>query len=129
MNLQKLACIFLICSKLVEGISFKKNPKSIKDWPLSDARSTPVLVCRSRFYQGYRLKKGDSGEIVFNNGPNTDLCLWKFFPQNCRISFYCSEFSVSSGSSERTCPRKLITKIDKRNARRWCASQKPPKGT
>ena len=73
-------------------------------------------------------KDGDSGEIVINKR-NSNLCLWKFFPQNCRMSFYCSEFSVSSCSGKRTCPSKLITKIDKRNAKRWCGSQMPPRGT
>ena len=91
-----------LSSQFTEGFSLTKNPKSIKSWPGSDARSSTVLVCSGRFYQGYRLKSGDSGEIVFKSAPNTNLCLWKFFPQKCQLSFSCSEFSVNSESSEAT---------------------------
>jgi hypothetical protein len=101
----------------------------VSDWSRSVSRSSPVLVCDGRFYQGYRLKSGDAGEIVFGSGQNSNLCLWKFFPQKCQISFYCSEFSVGTRSGQRTCPSKLITKIDKRNAKRWCGSQTPPRET
>ena len=115
-----------LSSQFVEGFSLKKNPKSIKSWPGSYARSSPVLVCSGRFYQGYRLKRGGSGEIVFKSAPKTNLCLWKFFPQKCQLSFSCSEFSVNTESSETTCPSKVITKINNKNTKAWCGSKKPP---
>ena len=88
---------------------------------------TPVLRCSGRFYKGYNLARGDSGQVVLTPGQNSDLCLFKFYPaSDCQLQFYCSRFSVSSASSPASCPSKLITKPDKRSAQRWCGSQIPP---
>ena len=83
-------------------------------------------MCNGRFYQGYRMKEGDAGEIVFKNSPLDNLCLWKFIPSYCLLSFSCSQFSVSSGSDQASCSSKMITKVEGESARRWCGKVEPP---
>ena len=99
---------------------------SVINWSSNARGGAQVLLCNGRFYQGYRMKEGDSGEIVFQNSPLNNLCLWKFFPSSCVLSFSCSQFSVSSGSDQATCSSKLITKVEGESARRWCGKVEPP---
>ena len=63
---------------------------------------------------------------MFQKSPLNNLCLWKFFPTSCVLSFSCSQFSVSSGSDQATCSSKLITKVEGESARRWCGKVEPP---
>ena len=100
----------------------------LKDWPRAKFRSgSPVLRCAGRFYKGYNLARGDSGQVVLSPGQSSDLCLFKFYPaSDCQLKFSCESFSVSPGYSATSCPTKLITKPDQKSAERWCGSQTPP---
>ena len=87
----------------------------------------PVLRCAGRFYKGYNLASGDSGQVVLSPGQSSDLCLFKFYPaSDCQLQFSCQSFSVSPDSSPSSCPTKLITKPDQKSAERWCGGQSPP---
>ena len=89
------------------------------------------LVCEGRFYRGYNMKLGDSGQLsLAQAGAATapsSLCLFKFYPAtNCRIRLRCPSFSVARGYSSTSCPRKLVTKADSSSAQAWCGDSRPP---
>ena len=113
-------------SILILTILSKTMCMLVADWPGNTGKNVRLLVCEGRFYKGYRLKEGDNGEIIFKNSPLNNLCLWKFFPTSCIMTFSCSKFNVSSGSDQATCSSKLITKVQGESARRWCGKVKPP---
>ena len=102
------------------------HPFQVFDWPGNLGRSSQALLCDGRFYKGYRMKKGDRGDMVFKKNNQNNLCLWKFFPTSCTITFSCSLFKVSSGSDQATCSSKLITKKEGEIAMRWCGQVRPP---
>ncbi|XP_023343911.1 transmembrane protease serine 6 [Eurytemora carolleeae] len=123
--------LILLLFNQVNAQSFSKLPKTprkVSKWPTKQfARTDNIeLSCNGKFYQGYKISDGDSGDIVFAPGYSSILCLWKFFPTNCRITFSCSEFSVSSETSPDTCSRKIVTIVERRNPRKWCGKQVPP---
>ena len=97
----------------------------IEKWRTLPNRSPQVLACRGRFYQGYKMKAGDTGVIVFQNSSMNNLCLWKFFPRECTLNFSCERFRVSQHSTQADCGSKVVTKVDGQTTKRWCGQVKP----